>query len=558
MGQLSSSGTFTATPEVALAAFDNYAVKLKGEELGAPATLLDFQRDYVRKIYTRNPDGSRRYKKVFICGPKKIGKSFVFGHLCVFELTLLGKPGGDVYAIASSFQQGEEIFKPAATVAKHSPKLQPLDLQIRSATQEIRFPAFENKVRVLSTDVEKLHGKAPRLLVVDELHAIHDRRSFDNVAEGMGVWESIDPVDGYLVVLVSNWGEIGSSPAFWDELRYARRVQQDPDFDPTYCAMISEPPPDIEVDELLKSPKVWYDFHDGLRGGLITEQFLQSRAHEAEMTPSLKNTIVRLHFCKPTSAESAAFNMPRYDECVDPEFSIEELFGRECFAGLDLAANTDLAAFGLIFPEGEVEVEIDLEDEDERLSLEELMPGATRVLPKFAVYVQFWVPEERVIPLEQLTERPLREWVKKGHLLTTKGDTINDKVIEMHVRKAFETFNLRACGTDPKFASRLFRELTDDGLPMVKLRQTSETYTEPWRSIESAYMSGRARLHHSPVLRWNAESLMLRIFHDDGILPGKIERSKDTRRIDGWAAAAMAEYCRIKDFGVANVEGLYL
>lgn len=524
------------------ATFATCAIHNRGPLHGKPAPLKSFQRSQLEGIYATDERGRRRYRTAFILGPKKVGKSWYFGNLGLFETTFMGQHGGDVYGIASSFRQGDELYKPAYETAKYSPAMQGLDLLIRPSTQEIRFPHFENRFAVLSTGQsgkgEELHGKAPRVLLVDELHAFKDRAAYDNVREGMAIWETIDPVNAHLTVMISNWGEIGSSRAFWSELEYAREVQKDPAFDPTWYVDIVEPPGGMRIEELLQSPRTWWDFHPGLQSGLITEQYLASRAKEALTKPSVRGRIARLHFCKPAPPETAFVDVERWDACSDPALNLGALAGRRAYLGIDMSLVSDLTAVTLIAPRDGAE------------------EGAH---PDLDWLSWSWIPEDLTERLEERTKMPLGAWLEDGTLEASPGDTVDDRVVRAKIGAIAQVCEVAQVAVDPKFCSRLARELMDDGLEVVSLSQGYRTFTEPLRSLEKAYLDRRLRHDGSPCLRWQAESLAVRTADDGSIRPAKIERERSTRRIDAIVAGAMAEWCRIHDeTRVATQGGMWI
>ena len=527
----------SSSPGNVLAAFDRYGIQTKGPQAGQRVPLKPFQSEWVRNIYARDDQGRRRYNTIFQVGPKKIGKSFFWGHIALLETTVFGQHGGDVYGMASSFKQGSELFEPASQVAQHSELAEGLGLQVRPSTLEIKFPALENRFAVMSLGSsgagEELHGKAPRVLLIDELHAFRNRAAYENIREGMMIWETLDPIDSHFTVFISNWGEAGGSPAFWQELEYARKVQADPSFDPTWFVDIAEPPAGMQPDELLRAgPKVWAGFHQGLQSGLATERFLLSKASEALHKPSMRPKVVRLHFCLPMEADTAAINLAKWDACADPALSWENPPDAElpCFAGLDMAANSDLCALTLLWPERLDE----FDDHGEYLYRVHWLSKA-------------WLPEGRLMDLEAVTKKPLRDWAQAGILSTTPGDTIDDRYVRAAVMEAYERFQLRRIGFDPKFCSRLARDFSDERLPIVSLRQTESTFTEPLRSIEDLYLRSNIRHTGDALLRWNAESLMVCESLDGGLRPAKLDRQTSSRRIDVMLGGIMANWCRLHD-----------
>lgn len=515
-----------ATPDQAVEAFHQIAVYIKGAKVGQAAPLYPFQESWIRPLYERNPDGTRKHRTALFCLPKKEGKSYIFAALGLMELIPFGVYGGNVFTVSSSKGQGEEMYTPASEIALRSPAFEGLGLQIRPSTKQIRFPLLGNRFEVLATDSEKNHGKAPRILLVDELHAITKRSVYDNIREGMGIWEDS------LTVFITNWGEIGGCGAFWDELAQAEEELKIPLSD--WHVNIARAPSqeDMTDEELLTPGPHWETFHDGM-GTLVSRSFLVARAKEAKIKPSLKNTILRLHFCRPTQPVTAGIEIDKWDACKS-DFCEEDMFGNVAYGGLDLSRRSDLSAFTLLFPlpphEGE--------------KLPENWSHPWHPL-RFRMISKIWVPENMVPTLTKRTGRPFDVWVETGKITATPGDVIDYDVIEETIYAASQSYQLQIVGFDRKFASQLYSNLNGRGVAMIDLDQTAEVLTEPWQSVEESYMGGWLEHTGCPVLRYCAESLQILTTMSGGQRPAKIDRDEGKRRIDPISALLNAKRCQL-------------
>ncbi len=521
-----------ATPDQAVAGFLKIAVHIKGRNVGKPAPLYPFQEKWIRPLYERAKDGTRKHRTALFCLPKKEGKSYVFAALGLEELTMFGEYGGNVFTLASSSNQGEEMYTPAMEMAQRSPALQGLELQIRNATKEIRFPLLGNRYQVLPGDAQRLHGKAPRVLLVDELHAITKRETYDNIREGMGIW------DDALTVFITNWGEIGGSGPFWDELAQAEEELKNPLSN--WFVKIARAPSqeDMTDEELLTPGKHWAEFHDGM-GTLVKRTFLIERAAEARTKPSLKNSVLRLHFCRPTQPVSAGINVDKWAQC-QRDFSEKQLDGDVAFGGLDLSKRSDLSAYTMIFP-------LPYQESDE---LDENADSNEPWHPlRFRMISKIWVPENMVPVLEKKTGKPFGDWVNRGLITATPGDVVDYDYIEDTVKASADAHDLQAVGYDRTFASQLYTRLDAAGVTMIDLDQTAAVFTEPWQSIEQSYLNQKLEHTGCPVLRYCAESLQILTTMKGAQRPAKIERDESKRRIDPLVALLMAKRVQL-DFPI--------
>ena len=76
----------------AVAFFAECLTHTTGEWRGQPFILSDWQADIVRKIFgCKRPDGTRRYRTVFIAVPRKAGKTTLAAGLALYALYCDGK-----------------------------------------------------------------------------------------------------------------------------------------------------------------------------------------------------------------------------------------------------------------------------------------------------------------------------------------------------------------------------------------------------------------------------------------------------------------------------------
>jgi phage terminase large subunit-like protein len=196
------------------------------------------------------------------------------------------------------------------------------------------------------------------------------------------------------------------------------------------------------------------------------------------------------------------------------------LWGRKCYAGLDLSSKWDFSATGLVFPEPD--------------------GGAT-------IFAYGYVPEGRIEDIERITGRPIRTWVQQGLLLATPGPRIDLDFIENHVKQLSQRFDIDSLAFDPAFAEQLTGHLEGFGINRVEFPQTTPYFNEPCTEFESQVNSRKIRHNGHPVLDYCIESMAIKTDDRERIKPVKIrERRIDTRRIDLAVAALMGFAMRIR------------
>src|SRR5437762_1013152 len=103
-------------------------------------------------------------------------------------------------------------------------------------------------------------------------------------------------------------------------------------------------------------------------------------------------------------------------------YAEEDLLGRACYAGLDLARTTDTCALVLIFPEREGEGQI------------------------YKQLAYFWLPQETARKKNPLVA--YLQWARDGWLTLTPGSVCDYGFIHKMLKQVAEKFDLRKVAFD--------------------------------------------------------------------------------------------------------------
>jgi phage terminase large subunit-like protein len=498
--------------------FEQYLVYVDGPDEGKPIKLREWQAEPLRKVFgTLAPDGDRQYLTWFMQMNKKQGKTEIMAAgLALYRLTIDGERGARVIAGATARDQAAEIYKPAAKMIKLSRGLQDLGfdpaIDLHDSTKTIIYRPNDATFQAVAAEAGPLHGKKPSTLIFDEIHAMRDRLMIDALREGMGTWKQP------LTLYITNMGEIGGSPVFWEEFEYAKKCRDNPDFDPSYLSVIYEADPRMSDDELLEEGPHWYSLNPGL-GDFMSLTDIRRACREAKEKPQQRSRVLRFRLGRATQPVSAWIPIAKWRACKQ-DFDERDLWGRRCFAGLDLSSKWDFSATGLVFPEPD--------------------GGAT-------LHCYGYVPEGRIEAIERVTGRPIRAWVDQGLILATPGDRIKLDFIEDHVKELAKRFEIDSLAYDPAFAEQLTEHLEEHGIERVEFPQTTPYFNEPCMEFEAQVGNGKIRHNGNPVLDYCIESLAIKTDDRERIKPVKIrERRIDTRRIDLAVAALMGFALRIR------------
>jgi phage terminase large subunit-like protein len=209
-----------------------------------------------------------------------------------------------------------------------------------------------------------------------------------------------------------------------------------------------------------------------------------------------------------TSQESRWLDMGSWDASAGMVVEAD-LVNRPCYAGLDLAATTDITALSLVFP---------FDDRYETL-------------------LHFWIPSEKLLERERRDKVPYRTWIKQGYMTATPGNVCDYDFIRHHLGQLAKKYDIKEVAYDPWNASQFSVQLMEDGFQLVEVRQGYKTMSPACKEMERLVLEKKLIHGGNPVLRWMADNVMV-VLDPAGNL--KMDKSKSTNRIDGMVALAMA------------------
>ena len=168
----------------AVAFFAECLTHTTGEWRGQPFILSDWQADIVRKIFGwKRPDGTRRYRTVFIAVPRKAGKTTLAAGLALYALYCDGEPGAQVINAAADREQAALCFEAAKGMVQAEPALESRSTAYK---RSIIVPGTGSSYKVLSSEAYSKHGLSCSYIGADELHAWPDRELWDVLTTSTG------------------------------------------------------------------------------------------------------------------------------------------------------------------------------------------------------------------------------------------------------------------------------------------------------------------------------------------------------------------------------------
>jgi len=475
--------------------FPNFLVHVKGKWAGQPFELLPWEEnEVIRPLFGwKRPDGTRRYRMVFIFVPKKNGKSTLCAGIALYLLHMDGEVGAEVYSAAGDKYQAAIVFDLASQMIEQSPELA---ARSQIFKRSIFVPNWMSKYEVLSSEVGTKHGINAHAVMFDELHVQKTRDLWDTLTSATVAREQ--PV------------VVAATTAGWDResigrevYNHAKCVYEDPDYDPSFLAVIHEANPDADWTD----PRIWEAANPSY-GITIPEVNFEEECARAVKIPGKQNAFRRLRLNQWTEQANRWLDIADWDAC--PVVSdLEQYVGAACYAGLDLSSVRDLTALALWFP-GDV-------------------PFAR---------VKYYMPEDNIKRRVDDDGVPYDVWARDGWITTTPGNVVDQEFVKHDLQKEAETYHVLEVALDRWNSTKIGTELTDDGLEVVLFGQGFASMSAPSKDFETMVVGHKLANDGSPVTRWCVGNVAVKEDPAGNIKPDK---SKSTEKIDGVVAMLMAE-----------------
>ena len=481
-----------------------------GEYAGKNFKLMDWQRDIVRTLFgTLNPDGTRQYRTCYVTVGRKNGKTELGAAIALYGLFADNEPGAQVYSAASDRQQAGLLYHAAEPMIRQAPALAKR-AKIIDSQKRVVVQSTNSYYQVLSAEAYSKHGLNAHFTLFDELHAQPNRELWDVLTTSGG--SRRQPLIFVMTTAGFDRNSIG-----WEIHDYACKVRDGIINDPTFLPVIYQTPTDADfTDESL-----WYMANPAL-GEFRQIDEMRTLCKRAQETPALEMTFRRLYLNQWVNSVERWLPMDKWDDCAGTDFDIMSLAGRECYAGLDLSSTTDLTALAYVFP----------------------YPDGN-----YRSIVRFFIPEDTMREHERKDRVPYSEWVRRGFITATPGNVIDYSWIQHQLEEDRKIYNIKELAFDRWGAAKLMTDLQEidfvidpkqagTGRPLlVPFGQGYASMSAPTKELMNIVLSKKLEHGGSPVLRWNADNLVVTADPAGNLKPDK---SKATQRIDGMVALIMA------------------
>lgn len=472
----------------------------KGKWAGTPFMLLPWQEQIVRDIFgIVKENGKRQFLTAYVEIPKKQGKSELAAAVALYLLYADNEQSAEVYGAACDRNQASIVFDVAKQMVQMSPALMRRS-KITAAQKRIVNYSNNGYYQVLSAETGTKHGLNVSGLVFDEIHAQPNRQLYDVLTKGSG-----DAREQPLFFIITTAGTNKNSICYelhTKALDLLDGRKNDPFFYPVVYG--------LGIEDDWTSEANWYKANPSL-GHTISVDRVREAYQNALDNPAEENVFKQLRLNIWTSATVCWIPEHIYDRGNHP-IDLDDLYGRECFGGLDLSSTSDITALSLVFPP---------RSEEE----------------SYIVLPFFWLPEE-TLELRCRRDHVLYDvWKRQGFINTTEGNVVHYGFIEKFIEDLGERYNIKEIAFDRWNATQMVQNLEDMGFTVVPFGQGYKDMSPPSKELYKLLMEGRINHGGNPVLKWMAQNVVM---HQDPAGNIKPDKDTSTEKIDGIVATIMA------------------
>jgi phage terminase large subunit-like protein len=504
----------------------DYCCLYEGVPAGTPMVLGDWQLDATLRMFGwvwESPDWGliRRFRRAGIWLPKKGGKSPTLAAWGLYLFVGDGEPGQKIYSAARDGKQAMIAHRHAMAMVEMSPALNS-KMGGRCTVNKNDGKIWDEETRslylVLAGDNFKSTEGINGSVLIDETHVV-DRR-LANVVRYAGASRR-EP----LHIEVST---AGNDPDGYGREQYelGKNIEAGVERVPSFL-FIAHEAPQTTTPEQLSDPTILLDL--GKKANPAWGRLTKPSEFEDAYNSSKSSRATLLDFLMYRlnvwqASTNPWFSQDAWTKC-EKKFAIEDLKGRECWAGLDLAQTRDLNALCLCFPEAE---------------------------DNYKFLWWFWLPEETAKAVGHRVA--FQQWAldPRCHLTLTPGSSVEHERIITTFLELSKTFVVKELIFDQRLAELPTRAMTEgfsfggktlfegSGCPRSDFPQSLTAFAEPTKAFERLVLAGKLQHDGDPIMTWQIGHTKIRSDQNENCKPIKPGGPDDVRKIDGVIAGIMA------------------
>ena len=476
----------------------------KGEWAGKPVKLELFQKAFISALFgfIHETTEERRYRETMLYVARKNGKSTLLSGLALYCLIADKEAGAEVYSVASKKDQARIIYEEVCNMVRQSPEL--LDIT-KKRKSDLYFPLTFSKMQPLGRNSDTLDGLNSSLVIIDELHSIKDRNTYEVMKQSQSARRQP------LLVMITTAGTVREC-IFDDMYKYAVGVCDGTITDEHFLPILYE----LDSKDEWLDPMKWEKANPSL-GHIKKLDDLISKVERAKQSPrDLTGVLVKdFNVISTTASTWLTFEDINNEET----FNISDFRGYYAIGGVDLSHVGDLTAATLLFM-----------DKNE----------------KRYVVSMAWLPKDHFEKRVHEEKIPYDKWYEAGLLRLCEGNQINYSDVTAWYLEMVEKYDITPAWIyyDPYSAAYWVQEMQSHGFNLIKCYQGVKTLSLPMQKLGADLQAKKINYNNSSIMKWCLTNVGIKTDVNGNIQPVKAQSPK--YRID-LAASLLDAYVGLTD-----------
>lgn len=462
-----------------------------GDYAGRPFKLEGWQAFIVWNLFGfLNEDGSRRFTRAYVEVPRKNGKSTFSSAVMLYGLIADDEPAAQVYSAATKLDQAMMVFGESVRVCQNLPWLNEA-LTVNNSVNNRRILYGQSIYKPLEWNPGKQDGLNAHFCCIDEYHAHPNDELYNVIRNSMGARRQP------LLFTITTAGFNRESPCYKHRQYCAQMLNGAIKDDALFSVIYTLDDGDDWTD-----PAVWAKANPNWGVSVYPRQLEQALTEAKEFVHKeveFKTKLLNVW----TDTAQTWISDSLWKACDGDD----ELDGKVCYGGLDLASTGDFCAFTLFFPHVN------------------------------AVRTWYWLPSETAFKRKDAAGASIRQWAADGFIELTDGNVTDYAFIKARIIELAQRYDIKDIAFDRFNASQLVIELQNEGLQMFPFGQGFVSMSAPTKELERLVKDKMLRHAGNPVTRWMMGNILLTQDPAGNI---KINKAKSGDKVDGPVSIVMA------------------
>jgi len=477
-----------------------------GEWDGKPFDPLPWQQFILWNLYGWfREDGTRRFNYAYITVARKNGKTTLMAGCALAALFFDQEKAAEVYFAATKKDQAKIGFDEAQRMVSISP---PLRKHLRAGKHDIKAPTLSARCTYLSSERDTLDGLNIHFAGIDEYHA-HPTDGVANVLRS-GMQARRNPL--HLTITTAGFNR--ESPCY-EMQKTCKEILDGVKHDDAQFALIYE----LDEDDDWTDSSTWIKANPSL-GVALRPQLLESQLQQAiNLGGSREVEFKTKHLNKWVTASKTWIQ----DEIWSANERQEDLTGRICWGGLDLASVSDMTALVMVYPDGE----------GYHVRGHYFMPSDTidNILDRDPGHIYRTFLD---LPNFHVTDGNVTDYAAIRRLVSGVMNRPDGQ--EVDGSSLMHNYQIEKIAFDRYNSTQIAIDLVDDGVPLTPFGQGFVSMSSPTKQLEVLVRTGKVWHDGDPVLRWALGNVELKMDPAGNI---KADKQKSGGKIDPIVAMVM-------------------